>query len=161
MEAETILLHEAPESTFYGTPTASINYHTSTAGDVATQTGATSATVSQTSAASTGSSKSNAGPIAGGVVGGIAVLGLIGLLVWQLIQRRRNEAQVPSVTAYYLPREMGEANNLPAAVDYGTPYPTSSPTIFSGSRRTSNAPKPYDPEDPSTFSKTPASFGYN
>lgn len=66
-----ILLHEAPESTYYGTPTASINYHSSTAGDVATQASATSATsaaVSQTSPASTGSSKSNAGPIAGGAL---------------------------------------------------------------------------------------------
>ncbi|KAG9035210.1 hypothetical protein FS837_001998 [Tulasnella sp. UAMH 9824] len=84
MEAKMILLHEAPESTYYRTPTASINYHSSTAGDVVTKTSATSttsATVSQTSAASTWSSKSNAGPIAGSVVGGITVLGLIEVLV--------------------------------------------------------------------------------
>ncbi|KAG8956516.1 hypothetical protein FRC00_004827, partial [Tulasnella sp. 408] len=54
---------------------------------------------------------------------------------------------------------MGEAN-YPAAVDYGASYPPSSPTVFSGSSGTPNPQKLYDPEDPSTFPKTPASFGY-
>ncbi|KAG8956514.1 hypothetical protein FRC00_004825, partial [Tulasnella sp. 408] len=157
-----------PESTYYGTPTASINYHSSTAGDVATQasttsaTSVTSATVSQTSAAPTGSSKSNAGPIAGGVVGGtIALLG-IGAVAWLLMRRRRNDAPVPSLIPYNPPGggQMGEANTYPTAVDYGTSYPTSSPTRFSGSRGTPQTPKLYDPEDPSTFPKTPSSFGY-
>ncbi|KIO32737.1 hypothetical protein M407DRAFT_241235, partial [Tulasnella calospora MUT 4182] len=152
----------APESTYYGTPTASISYHVSTAGDVATQTGATGAGVSQTGSPSTGSSKSNAGPIAGGVIGGIALLALIGALVWLLIRRRGKDALAPSPTAYYPPGgpQMGEAD-YPAAVDYGASYPaTTSPTIFSGNSTTPNPPKLYDPEDPSTFPKTPASFGY-
>ncbi|KAG9039161.1 hypothetical protein FS837_001053 [Tulasnella sp. UAMH 9824] len=149
-----------PESTYYGTPTASISYHVSTAGDAATQTGSTAAAVTQTNAPS--SSKSNAGPIAGGVVGGIVLLALIGALVWLLVRRRRKEAQVPSPTAYYPPggQQMGEASDYPAAVDYGASYPPSSPTMFSGSSATPNPPKLYDPEDPSTFPKTPASFGY-
>ncbi|KAG9040907.1 hypothetical protein FS837_012962 [Tulasnella sp. UAMH 9824] len=158
-----ILLHEAPESTYYGTPTASINYHSSTAGDVPVQTSATSAssaTPSQTSAAPTGSSKSNAGPIAGGVVGGIVLLALIGVLVWWLIRRRQNRQN--EQTGYYTTGDgqMGEASNLPAAVDYGTSYPTSSPTVYSGSGGSPDTPKLYNPDDPSTFPKTPASFGY-
>ncbi|KAG9035209.1 hypothetical protein FS837_001997 [Tulasnella sp. UAMH 9824] len=139
-----ILLHEAPESTYYGTPTAivnagadsdvstqgvaagaestyygaptaSINYHISTSGDVTTQTSATSttsATISQTSVASTRSRKSNAGPIAGAVVGGIIVLGLTGGLVRLLVRG----AQVRSLIAYYLPGQIGEAYNCPTAV---------------------------------------------
>ncbi|KAG9040904.1 hypothetical protein FS837_012959 [Tulasnella sp. UAMH 9824] len=146
----------APESTYYGTPTATVSYNVTTAGGGSTQTGATSATTTNES------SKSNAGPIAGGVVGGIFLLALIGVLVWLLLQRRRNEAQDPSVTGYYTTDagQMGETNYFPAAVDYGTSYPTSTPTIFSGSRRTPDTPKLYDPDDPSTFPKTPASFGY-
>ncbi|KAG8947327.1 hypothetical protein FRC00_009169 [Tulasnella sp. 408] len=162
---ETLALPQisvAPESTYYGTPTATLSYRSSTAGDVATQTGATSATVSQTSAASTESSKSNTGPIVGGAVGGTIALLIIGVLAWLLIRRRRNEALVPSLLAVYLPGggQMGEANNYPVAVDYGTSYPASSPTLFSGSKRTSKTLKLYDPEDPSTFPKTPSSFGY-
>ncbi|KAG8956515.1 hypothetical protein FRC00_004826 [Tulasnella sp. 408] len=157
-----IHLHEGPESTYYGTPTASISYHLSTAGDAATQTSTTAAQVTQTEAPSVGSGKSNAGPIAGGVVGGIAILALIGALVYLLMRRRRKEAQAPSPTAYYPPggQQMGEANDYPAAVDYGASYPPSSPTVFSGSSATPNPPKLYDPNDPSTFPKTPASFGY-
>lgn len=151
-----------PESTYYGTPTASISYHISTAGDVGTQTGA--ATASQTGSPSTGSRKSNAGPIAGGVIGGIALLALIGALVWLLVRRRRKQALIPSPVAYYPPGgpQMGQAGDgdYPAAVDYGASYPpTTSPTAFSGSS-TPNPPKLYDPSDPSTFPKTPASFGY-
>ncbi|KIO32739.1 hypothetical protein M407DRAFT_18206, partial [Tulasnella calospora MUT 4182] len=81
----------APESTYYGTPTASISYHVSTAGDVATQTDATSAVVTETSPSSNGSNKSNVGPIAGGVIGGIVILAIIGVLVWLLIRRRQKE----------------------------------------------------------------------
>ncbi|KAG9021758.1 hypothetical protein FS837_006996, partial [Tulasnella sp. UAMH 9824] len=108
-EAEMILLHEAPESTNHGTPTASVNYHISTGGGFETQT---SATISQTSVASTRSSKSDAGPIAAGVVGGIIVLGLTGGLVRLLVRG----AQVRSLIAYYLPGQIGEAYNYPTAV---------------------------------------------
>ncbi|KAG8895389.1 hypothetical protein FRC00_007539 [Tulasnella sp. 408] len=157
-----ILLHEGPESTFPGTSTATVYYPSSTAGDVATRTGTTSAIVSQTSAPSTGSSKSNTGPIVGGAIGGTIALLVIGVLVWLLIRRRRNEALVPSLLAVYLPGggQMGEANNYPVAVDYGTSYPASSPTLFSGGRGTPKTLKLYNPEDPSTFPKTPSSFGY-
>ncbi|KIO16064.1 hypothetical protein M407DRAFT_39834, partial [Tulasnella calospora MUT 4182] len=139
-----------PQSTYYGTPTASISYHVSTAGDVATQTGATSAAVTETGSPSNGSSKSNAGPIAGGVIGGIVILAIIGALVWLLIRRRRKEEVLPSPTAYY-PVGGPQMADYPAAVDYGASYPPSSPTVFSGNSKTSNAPKLYDPEDPSTF----------
>ncbi|KAG9003397.1 hypothetical protein FRB90_011184 [Tulasnella sp. 427] len=149
------------ESTYYGTPTASVSYHVTTTGDVGT---GTAAATSQTASSSSGS-KSNAGAIAGGVVGGIALLALIGALVWLIIRRRRQQGLAPSPVAYFPPGgpQMAQANNAdghyPAAVDYGASYPPTSPTAFSGddSRAT---PKLYDPSDPSTFPKTPTSFGY-
>ncbi|KIO28875.1 hypothetical protein M407DRAFT_21952 [Tulasnella calospora MUT 4182] len=167
----------APESTYYGTPTASISYRINTSGDV------TSAAATETGSPSTGG-KSNAGPIAGGVIGGIALLALIGGLVWRRMRRRDNEDVPPSPTAYYPPGapqmeashyppgilqmedypsggpQMAEANYPPMA-GYGVSYPSPSPTMFPGSHSTTSIPqKLYDPEDPSTFPKTPASFGY-
>ncbi|KAG9040903.1 hypothetical protein FS837_012958 [Tulasnella sp. UAMH 9824] len=146
----------APESTYYGTPTASISYNVRTAGGVANHTGAANATTSYES------SEAKAGRIAGGVVGLVSVVAFVVLLAWLLIPCSQNEAQVPSPTAHCTNEggQMGEASNLPAAVDYGNSYPTSSPTIFSGSRGTPNTPKLYDPDDPSTFPQTPAPLAY-
>ncbi|KAG9003398.1 hypothetical protein FRB90_011185 [Tulasnella sp. 427] len=153
------------ESTYYGTPTASVSYHISTAGDTGIQTGSVA---TQTASTSTAVRKSNVGAIVGGAVGGTVLLVLIGVIVWLVIRRRRRTAVDPAVvpSPYYTSPGMGQAGHdqpLPSAVDYGSSYPSASRAHFSDDSGTRNSSSPlrlYDPSDPSTFPRTPEPFGY-
>ncbi|KAG9039162.1 hypothetical protein FS837_001054 [Tulasnella sp. UAMH 9824] len=154
----------APESTYYGTPTASVIYRSGTP-VIATGTAA---------AGSDGSppSKNLAGPIAGGVIGGLALIAIIGALFWRYKRSRQTEDPIPMPTAYFPPGHEMEKGNWPPAtpkpdgtdypsiVDYGVSYPPPAPTHFSDRTKVMPTPKLYDPNDPSTFPKTPASFAY-
>ncbi|KAF7294789.1 hypothetical protein MIND_01016600 [Mycena indigotica] len=85
------------------------------------------------------SKKSKAGPIAGGVVGGIAALVLLGIAVfWFLRQRRRGGTLVP-----------GSVSIRSTGTGEITPYTSANPT-----------PKLYNPADPSTFPSSPSTRMY-
>lgn len=148
-----------PESTYYGTPTASINYQLNMTGNAGTPTAVVN---TQTSTPSPGVGSANASAITGGIIGGIGLLALIGALAWLLIRWRRKRGSGDSPSGIFAPPgvPMGETDrhSLPAAVDYGAAYPHV-PSPYSGSTSTM-PPKLYDPADPSTFPRTPASFGY-
>jgi len=147
----------APQSTYFGRPTASINYHLSAS--VAASTTAVIGTTTPTAAAS--QSKSNVGPIVGGVVGGLAVLALLGVLIFLCVRQQRSKKHLRSPKlapeVYYM-EDQSKMAQAPysGTPDYGVGYATS-PTIVS-----SDVPshKLYDPSDPTTFPMTPASFGY-
>ncbi|RXW22324.1 hypothetical protein EST38_g3514 [Candolleomyces aberdarensis] len=99
---------------------------------------------------SSSSGGSNAGAIAGGVVGGIVFLALVGLGVFFFL-RRRKARQVPASAAY-------------TAAPYNNP--SSPPPMSSYGDGTSTyaaipTPKPYDPQDPSTFPNSSAPLSYS
>ncbi|KDR73491.1 hypothetical protein GALMADRAFT_251199 [Galerina marginata CBS 339.88] len=113
---------------------------------VPSSTGGSLATPSSSSASPVGAKKkSNAGAIAGGVIGGLIALALIaGLVVW-LLRRRRNQSPT---SASYQPA-MASQNPVSAA-HTGSSYPATP------------APRVYDPNDPSTFpSNMNEQPGYN
>ncbi|KAJ7632800.1 hypothetical protein FB45DRAFT_913531 [Roridomyces roridus] len=83
--------------------------------------------VSPSASASPGK-KSHAGAIAGGVVGGVVFVALIGIATFSLIRRRHKGVAPSSIVGGY--RTPGEI----------TPF-----------RSTAQTPKLYDPSDPSTF----------
>ncbi|KAH7908769.1 hypothetical protein BJ138DRAFT_1115559 [Hygrophoropsis aurantiaca] len=93
---------------------------------------------SQTGSTSSKKSSSDTGAIAGGVVGGVvavAIIGFLGVYFWRHRSRPAVNPLAPRVRAY--------------STDYGDkPYsvPDSQPTFT----------KLYDPNDPSTFPRTPA-----
>jgi len=146
-----------PQSTYFGTPTASINYHLSTSATSGT-TPVVTATVSVVaSAAAAKSTSTPVGAIVGGVIGGLVVLGLLGLLIFLL--RRKNTKYHSGLTAEpytdHSGGQMGQTGH--GTADFATGYPTS-PTIFNGS--VPGPQKLYDPSDPTTFPGSPASIGY-
>ncbi|KAF9459981.1 hypothetical protein BDZ94DRAFT_1267131 [Collybia nuda] len=93
-----------------------------------------------------GSKKSNAGAIAGGVIGGLAFLAIVGGLMFWLVRRRRRTLGKP-ITA---PAPMSPPTSQ--YVDYNpvSLYPAPSPSLQ----------KPYDPSDPNTF-PTPSPVPYS
>ncbi|KAF8204006.1 hypothetical protein BJ912DRAFT_1137911 [Pholiota molesta] len=112
-------------------------------------TSATNTAVPTSSTGSNGSTatgqkskkKSNAGAIAGGVVGGIAALAIIaGLAAWLVSRSRRQQRSPPIAFDEKLMVSDGSPNE--AATLANTP-----------------APKLYDPNDPSTFPGNNGSFG--
>jgi len=149
-------LDTAPESTYIGTPTASINYHLSSVNPSITPTNIPTSTAT---AFSSSSHKSNTGAIAGGVVGGIVGAIILGLLAWFFWRRYHQNKATSPVTFYGHEEGMNQAPTAGAVYE---PYPIATPTAFSDS---TNTPPPmqklYDPSDPSTFPQTPASFGYS
>jgi len=136
----------APASTYAGSATSTAHS--------ATSSGATA-----TSTPSSGH-KSDAGAIAGGVIGGLAALALLGLLIFLLYRRhkeRNNNEGVSPVAPYYADDPSNVAHvGYPDTTNHS--YNTS-PTMF-GSEPQTMQQKLYDPADPSTFPQTPASFGY-
>jgi len=152
-------IDKAPASTYVGVPTASINPHASAASAASaastSQGAAPSAIipppqVSQSSDNS-GGSKTPVGAIVGGVIGGIAVLFLLGILAFLLLRQKRQKAnsEMPLVDQVSNGPGMTETDSsLPAGFGVGYPSPQ----------------RLYDPSDPSTFpvmgrGDTPASFG--
>ncbi|EAU88753.2 hypothetical protein CC1G_01126 [Coprinopsis cinerea okayama7 len=92
--------------------------------------------------------KTNVGAIAGGVIGGVVFLALLGLLIFWLIRRKRNSKIPPS--SMYTPQP------------YSPPPPVYSPPpeqamaqnqYADGSNFSASIPVPkvYDPNDPSTW----------
>jgi len=149
-----------PESSYYGTPTASINPRTSSSSLVAAPTTTNVDPSTSAAPATSGGSKTPVGPIVGGVIGGIAILFLLGLLVFLFLRGRKNRhtanSEMPLVDQQSNAGGMTETeSSLPAGYGVGYPSPNG----------TSNSPqKLYDPSDPSTFpvpgrGETPASFG--
>ncbi|KAG9015012.1 hypothetical protein FRB94_007084 [Tulasnella sp. JGI-2019a] len=142
-----------PESTYYGTPTASINPHSSSS-TAAAATAPITANINpnptQVSTTS-GGSKTPVGPIVGGVIGGIAVLFLAGVLIYLILRNKKRGAansEMPLVDQQSH-AGMTEDSSLPAGYGVSYPSPTSGLT---------SPQKLYDPADPSTFPGTPASF---
>lgn len=99
-------------------------------------------------------SKSKAGPIAGGVVGGIAGLALIGALIWLWVRRRRSKGEKVTPVPYGDPGFSTAYTEkvAPPRTDMGTP----TPSYAMGGMGTPGPMKPYDPSDPSTFPMSPA-----
>jgi len=123
-----------PESTAIPQPTSATN----TALPNGSSTGLTA-----TGPTATGSKskKSNAGAIAGGVVGGIAALAIIaGLAAWFVLRRRRQQKSPPIPFDEKLMVSGSPAGDVPTLAN--TP-----------------APKLYDPNDPSTFPGNNGSYG--
>jgi len=86
--------------------------------------------------------KSHAGAIAGGVIGGLVGLAIVAGLIFWLIRRRRTP-KAPSSLVNTLP---GASN--PMSYTSVTPFPTGAV----------QAPKLYNPSDPSTFPTTPSIY---
>ncbi|KAH7908771.1 hypothetical protein BJ138DRAFT_1115562 [Hygrophoropsis aurantiaca] len=101
------------------------------------------AAASQTGSTSSKKSSSDTGAIAGGVVGGVvavAIIGFLGVYFWRRRSRPAVNPLAPRISAY--------------STDYGDkPYsvPDSQPTFT----------KLYDPNDPSTFPRSPAPLSQN
>ncbi|KAJ7046997.1 hypothetical protein C8F04DRAFT_217305 [Mycena alexandri] len=90
--------------------------------------------------AGTSSKKSNAGPIAGGVVGGVVLLAVVCILAFWFIRRRR--------------RNVAPSNLAQPPMGY---HSSGDITPFS----LTQTPKLYNPADPSTFPSSPSSAMYN
>ncbi|KAF7965791.1 hypothetical protein HWV62_27791 [Athelia sp. TMB] len=92
----------------------------------------------QTPPAGAVSHKSNAGPIAGGVVGGLAGLAIVAGLIAYFMRRGHRDA-ASSVEPYGAKSQMTHTTNSPPPLSFQQqPY---SPQPY----------KPYDPTDPSTY----------
>ncbi|KIJ23221.1 hypothetical protein M422DRAFT_276249 [Sphaerobolus stellatus SS14] len=108
-------------------------------------TAAPTPTTTSGSGSFSGNSSSNAGTIAGGVVGGIAGLAILAFLIFFILCRRRNTK----------PHDQYAQEKL----DLGSPPTTSVNTDAYSQPHTINSSsipmKLYDPNDPSTFPKTP------
>ncbi|KAL0577868.1 hypothetical protein V5O48_004104 [Marasmius crinis-equi] len=129
-----------PEST--GTPKPS---QTNTPSAIASPTQSSSSDSSDS-----GGSKSNAGAIAGGVVGGIAGLAIVAGLVFWFLRRRR--ARPRGITDIDAPFAVNTGNLPPTSPD-----PTRVGSPFSLDTQTAPKPVLYNPADPRTF---PDSRGY-
>ncbi|KAG8891114.1 hypothetical protein FRB98_000123 [Tulasnella sp. 332] len=146
-----------PESTYPGTPTATVNPHSSSSSLVVATSVATMPNINPTptqASSNSGGSKTPVGPIVGGVIGGIAVLFLLGVLIFLIMRNKRQHKAQSSMPLVDQQSHAGmtEDSSLPAG--YGVSYP--SPNGGLGSPQ-----KLYDPADPSTFpgrGDTPASF---
>ncbi|KAG8897955.1 hypothetical protein FRB99_007774 [Tulasnella sp. 403] len=161
----TAMVVKGPESTYVGTPTASINYH------LPTQAETFSVSVLPTATASFSnddhSSHTNVGAIVGGVVGGVVGIAIVvGAIVWYWLRTRHVQNTVPSPLAYY-PEGHPPMATYSSVHVVGDPsvvgFQATSPTVFSAEAHTP-PPKLYDPSDPSTYPeppRTPASFGYS
>ncbi|KIM45559.1 hypothetical protein M413DRAFT_442230 [Hebeloma cylindrosporum] len=105
------------------------------------------ATSTPSTRSSSSTSKTNVGAIAGGVVGGVAGLALIAGLVFWLLRRRKNASSQPT-PGIYDPQPLTSAEK-PVMATTGT---GSTGTAFISTP----LPKPYDPNDPTTFPAYPA-----
>jgi len=122
-----------PESSGAPIPTATVSGSSSTSPGSHTTGNAAGASGSVGSNSSGSKSSSNAGAIAGGVVGGLAALGIIaGLVTWFLVRKRRNAA--------------ASGQNVVAPNYEYTPAAPYSPTPHSEPQM-----KLYNPNDPSSF----------
>ncbi|CEL59240.1 hypothetical protein RSOLAG1IB_03173 [Rhizoctonia solani AG-1 IB] len=97
-------------------------------------------------------SSSNTGAIIGGIVGGVLGIGLIGLIAFVLVRKRKHdEPALKYPEAGYKPQTTTQPNTTTPIIGQITPYQIN----------TSNQPvstpeyKPYDPSDPSTFPTGP------
>jgi len=154
-------LNTAPQSTYFGTPTATVVLHSSASNSPnPTSTTATTNSVGGIPAPTAGSTSSGTktpvGAIVGGVVGGVVVLALLALLLYLIFFRGKKDhapSALPLVDQKSDGMYMAETeSSLPAGYGVGYPSPTSLGT----------AQRLYDPSDPSTFpgrNDTPASFG--
>jgi len=143
----------APESSATGTkPTGTVSttvaYTSSGFGSTATSVG------SGGPGSASASKKSNAGAIAGGVVGGLAGLGIIAALVTFFIMHRRRTQVAPSATYgnFYTSRSDAPLNSPPV-----NSVPLSSSPPMSQNPYNNQAPRLYDPSDPSTYPQSPPS----
>ncbi|KAH9941815.1 uncharacterized protein BXZ73DRAFT_74996 [Epithele typhae] len=139
--------------------TTSTNPSTTTQGDTSTTRGGGPSSSSPSSAGSTQTQgtngdpnansppkSSNAGPIAGGVVGGLAVLGLAGGAVFYFLRKRQQPAYGAG-TWSGPDDQMGQR--------YGTePAVPVTPNPFAGGAVVESQPMLYDPNDPRTFPNT-------
>jgi len=159
-----------PEATPAGTiipgwatldPTTTGTWNATAAEEYATANPATS------SAAGSSKHSSDVGPIVGGVVGGIALLAILGVIIWYYLRHRGpREGKGEKVTP--IPYGVGGGSPLDHGynqdgtlekdmpnhrVDMGTPAPLLGGGMF---RNGGQNMKPYDPSDPSTFPISPA-----
>jgi hypothetical protein len=102
----------------------------------------TSTSTPTSSSAAATSQKLNVGAIAGGAVGGVAFVGIIGALIYFATMRRRRPS-VPTPSTY-------TAFASPMMSDGDMKYNSAVPTMTSG--------KIYDPSDPSTFPSDPVGY---
>lgn len=117
-------------------------------------TGSSAAIASSTSAAK--KSKSDAGPVAGGVIGGVVFLGIVVVLVTFILRMRRRKRSSPSgpTPSEYSSVAYNSVGSPATVVGYGNGKLDSTIPSSMGSGRV------YDPNDPSTF-PTSEPLGYS
>ncbi|CAE6365822.1 unnamed protein product [Rhizoctonia solani] len=125
---------------------------TSTLASSATSTGTSSGTSVPKPISTQSQSSSNTGAIIGGVVGGVLGIGLICLIAFVLVRKRKHEEPATKYPETSHKPQVATQPNLATPVaghvaqyQFGTPnQPMSTPEY-----------KPYDPSDPSTFPTGP------
>jgi hypothetical protein len=114
--------------------------------------------------ASSSSSSSKAGPIAGGVIGGLALLGALAGVAFWLRRRQQQKQQPPIAPTTYAPTYPPSSTGSPppggpaGMSEYGT-NSTSFASPIAGSNYGATPMRLYDPADPSTFPDAPTSVG--